>query len=71
MQKEYVTKSEIARAVGCPPYVVAYLDSCRRLPIIRHQGQGRPTLFAPKAIEIVKAHLDRPRNGSRGNIRVQ
>ena len=53
-----LTKKQIKKTVGCPGYVIDYLNDCGRLPVVEpSRGKGYPIKYDLKAIEIVKKHL--------------
>jgi len=52
-----LTRKELCKETGAPPYTVDYLNSLGRLPLIREARPGRSNLYAPESIEIVKEHL--------------
>ena len=55
-----LTKKQIKETLGCPGYIIDYLYDCGRLPVVRaSKGKGHPRLYAIKAIEIVKEHLNK------------
>ena len=48
----------IVKITGAKPYTVDYLKDVGKLPIYREsRGQGHPTLYDPKSIDIVIDHL--------------
>ena len=54
-----LTKKQIKKAVGCPGYIIDYLNDCGRLPIVQaSNGKGYPIKYDPKSIEIVKKHIN-------------
>ena len=58
MEQENLTKTDLRRKIGCPGYVIDYLNDCGRLPVVEpSRGKGYPVRYDPKAIEIVKKHL--------------
>ena len=59
MNKEhYMTRLDLVRKTGAKPYVIDYLKNIGRLPIIKESiGQGHPTLYDPKAMEVIIQHL--------------
>lgn len=49
-----LTKSELAKATGCPPYLISYYSECGYLPIVkRSSGPGHPNIFHRDAVQIV------------------
>ncbi|MBT5528501.1 MAG: hypothetical protein HOK35_05025 [Cytophagia bacterium] len=60
MNKISLTLKELVEKTGCQPYIIKYLHSCRRLPIIKESsGAGYPVLYSFEAIEIIKAHVSK------------
>ncbi|HIC76757.1 MAG TPA: hypothetical protein EYO89_02690 [Candidatus Dadabacteria bacterium] len=60
MQKQNLTLKVLSEKANCAPFIVKYLYSCRRLPVIKESlGSGYPVIFHPDAINIVKAHLNK------------
>ena len=59
MQKS-LTRKELQRATGAPPYLIEYLYSCGRLPVLQEStGPPRPRLYHPDAEDVIKQHLQR------------
>ena len=55
---KYITRTMIVKITGAKPYTVDYLKDVGKLPIYREsRGQGHPTLYDPKSIDIVIDHL--------------
>ena len=55
-----ITRKELRVITGCPGYTINYLNDCGRLPIIEQsKGKGYPNKYDPKAIDIIKTHLDK------------
>jgi len=55
----FLTKKQIKKAIGCPGYIIDYLNDCGRLPIVQaSNGKGYPIKYDPKSIEIVKKHIN-------------
>ena len=55
-----VTKKNIRIVTKCPGYIIDYLYDCGRLPVIQEsKGRGYPTLYDPKAIDVVKNHMNK------------
>ncbi len=65
MRKEKtLTLKQVSELANCPPYTVRYLYSCRRLTVVNEsRGQGYPVLFDPRAVEEVKAHINKNQPG--------
>ncbi|NQV37298.1 MAG: hypothetical protein HQ509_04725 [Candidatus Marinimicrobia bacterium] len=60
MATNKLTLKDIAREAGCPPYIVRYLYTNNRLPVIKaSRGAGYPVKFHPDAIQIVKDHVNK------------
>ena len=61
MNKEhYMTRLDLVRKTGAKPYVIDYLKNIGRLPIIKESiGKGHPTLYDPKAMDIIMNHLEK------------
>jgi hypothetical protein len=60
MGNKKLTTKDVARQANCPPYIVRYLYTCKRLTVIKDStGAGDYVEFAPEAIEQVKDHLRR------------
>lgn len=58
MAEKNLTKKDLRELTGCAAYVIDYLYNCNRLPVVeKSPGRGYPTLYAPEAIDIVKAHI--------------
>ena len=63
MQNQKHTLKWLVEKSGAPPYIIKYLYSCKRLPVIREScGVGYPVIFDERAVEIVKAHILRTHN---------
>ena len=57
-EEKYIKRTEIVKITGAKPYTIDYLKDVGRLPIYREsRGQGHPTLYDPKSIDIVIDHL--------------
>ena len=57
-EKEGLTRKEIVKSTGCPPYLVAYYSACGYLPIIKQSsGPGNPVLYHPDAIPEIKRRM--------------
>ena len=55
-----ITRKELRVITGCPGYTINYLNDCGRLPIIEQsKGKGYPNKYDPKAIDIIKKHLNK------------
>jgi len=61
-----LTRKELANKGGCPFYLIDYLRSLNRLPILKAStGKGDPNIFAPEALSVLKKYLrKRTGNGS-------
>lgn len=60
MENKKLTLKDVARHANCPPYIVRYLYTCKRLTILKDTtGVGDYVEFAHEAIEQVKAHLNK------------
>ena len=60
LEKAEYTKKELQKMTGAPPYTIAYLNDCGRLPIIREsRGRGYSILYHADSIQIIKDHLDK------------
>ncbi len=64
MQKKQIakqlTKRELVKATGCPPYLIAYYSQCGYLPILRPStGSGNPILYGPSAIDVIRERMER------------
>jgi len=58
-RKNLQTK-DVAAQSGCAPYLVRYLYTCNRLPVVRDsKGPGYPVIFDEEAIEICRKHVQR------------
>lgn len=58
-----ITLKTLVELTGAPPYIIKYLNSCRRLPVIQNsKGQGYPVIYSAKAVKVVKGHLERMGN---------
>ena len=58
--KTGLTVKELCEETGAPFYIIEYLRRLNRLPILfESTGKGDGTIFKPKAIEIVKKHINR------------
>lgn len=58
MQKEQITQKDLVESTGAPPYIIKYLNDCKRLPVIQDSiGIGYPTFYHPDAIQVIKEHL--------------
>ena len=54
MHKKILTLKDVARQANCPPYIVRYLYTCKRLTVIKDStGAGDYVEFAPEAIEEI------------------
>ena len=60
MKEEQITQKNLVELTGAPPYIIKYLNACKRLPVIQEsKGQGYPTYYNPKAIDVIKEHLSK------------
>lgn len=63
-REQGLTRSELCKRAKCMPYVVSYLRDCDRLPLLTERsGAGHHILYDPSAIEVIKAHLSKRKNG--------
>jgi len=54
------TRRELGKITGAPPYTLAYLRDCGRLPVVKEStGSGVRVIYSKKAVEIVRRHLER------------
>lgn len=59
-----LTRGQLAKAADCPFYVIDYLKSLSRLPLMTPQrGSGHFILYHPTCVQIVQDHLVKQRNG--------
>ena len=64
IDEKALTKKQIRKIVGCPGYVIDYLNDCGRLPKIQESsGRGYPVKYHRDCIKIVQAHLEKQSNG--------
>jgi len=57
-----LTRGDLCQATGAKFFLIDYLRSLGRLPVIRKsEGRGVPTLFHPDSIKIVRKYLDNRR----------
>ena len=55
-----LTRKGLVEEAKCQPYVVDYLRSCGRLPILRSSpGSGTAILYSRDAVAIINDHLAR------------
>ena len=60
MKEEQITQKNLVELTGAPPYIIKYLNACKRLPVIQESfGIGYPVLYHPDAIQIIKEHLNK------------
>ena len=53
-----LTKRELVKATGCPPYLIAYYSQCGYLPLIKKStGPGHPNIYHADAIAIVRQKM--------------
>jgi len=55
-----MTRKELQRATDAPGYLIEYLYSCGRLPVVQEStGAPRPRLYHPDAEAVIKQHMQR------------
>ena len=64
LDEKALTKKQIRKIVGCPGYVIDYLNDCGRLPVVKEsKGKGYPTLYHSDSIKVIQDHLSKQLNG--------
>ena len=59
-EPKYLTKKQLRQILGCPGYLVNYLNDCGRLPVIQQSnGKGYPNLYHPSAVDVIQAHISK------------
>ena len=60
MIEKTFSKTQLRKIVGCPGYVIDYLNDCGKLPVIQEsRGKGYPTQYHPDAVEVIKTHINK------------
>ena len=60
METKKLTLKDLIRATNAPIYTIQYLKGANRLPIVEFsKGQGYPTYYHSKAIDVIKAHINK------------
>lgn len=55
-----LTIGELSKQTKTPYFVCQYLDRLGKLPKVKEStGKGDPSIFAPKAVQIVLDHVNR------------
>lgn len=50
-----LTRKDLVRLTGMPPYLVRYLTDCNRLPILKpSSGPGDPVIYSPDAVRVIQ-----------------
>jgi len=63
-EKEAYTRKELQKVTGAPPYTIAYLNECKRLPVIREsRGKGYPVVFHTDSIKVIRDHMSKQLDG--------
>jgi len=56
---EGMTRKQLSKITGAPPYTIAYLNSCGRLPMIKESnGKGSIAIYHPGSVRIIEKHLN-------------
>lgn len=54
-QPKGLTRKELVKATGIPPYLIAYYTQCGYLPVIKQStGPGNPIIYHPNAVRVVQ-----------------
>lgn len=56
-QTKGLTRNELAHITNVKYYVIDYLRNIGTLPIIKKGAKGRPTIYHPNCIEVIKRHM--------------
>lgn len=57
-KQNQLTRRELVKATGCPPYLIAYYTQCEYLPLIKKSsGPGNPNVYHHDAIRVVKIRM--------------
>lgn len=57
-----LTRKEIIKATGCPPYLVTYYTTCGYLPVLHPStGPGDPVIYHPDAVDVIQGRMARRR----------
>jgi len=55
-----LTRKQLSKITGAPPYTIAYLNSCGRLPMIyESNGKGSTAIYHYDSVKIIEKHLNR------------